>query len=259
VDCVNYMAGYWSNRTTLVRNDMYDIGPCDFSGKKVKDAIEYVMGFGTTINDEARATYFAVWAGRLCEVIIEPRPNYLYPDWFVSIDQVHRRKGTSLSYAEIYNRVYSSYSDGSNGPVPTVPSEDEFSIARYGLKEGLLQTGDVPFTATRSYFLQNAALEHYRYPRQIVTLEITGMIQRTIGTLEYPYLIRAGDTLVISDEDMLSSSIGGVAGQAANRYAAFVLKTEYDTQSDTVRVDIGSSDQSFDALMGRLGLSGGLS
>lgn len=258
VDCVNFMYPYWSPITSMTRNDLYDIGPCDFSGKKVKDAIEYVMSYGTSLDDEAYATFFALWSGRMAEVILEPRADYLWPDWYLSIDQVHSRKLSSISIADMYNRVYSTYADGDGGPIPTIPSEDEYSIARYGLREGFLQTGDVPFTATRSYFLQDAALERYRYPRPVYTIEIDGMIQSSAGFLDYPYRIRAGDTIILHDGDMTATTLGSVAGQVANRLVSFVLKTEYDPASGILRLDIGSADQSFEALMGRLGISGGL-
>lgn len=259
IDCVEFMAPTWSALTSLVRNDMYDIGPVDYSGKRVKDAIEHVMSFGTSLDGDAYATYFAIWSGRTAEVILEPRPNYLWPNWYIHVDQVESRRSLSLSMGDIYNRVYSAYESGSSGPVPTVPSEDEYSIQRYGLREGFLQNGEVPFTATRSYFMQDAALERYRYPRPVTTIEVSGLVSSSAGFRDFPYRIRAGDTLVISDADIMSTATGSVAGQVANRLVAFVLRTEYDAESNTVRLEIGSADQSFDALMGRLGISGGLS
>jgi len=257
-DCINFMPE-WSHITSFVRDDLYDVGPLDFTGKKVHEAIEVVMAFGKTVNGQPRATYFALWEGRIAYVITEPALNYGYPNWFISVGNLSNRMGVSLSLADVYNKVYSVYSDGANGSTPTLPSGDTYSQIRYGTREGFLQNGSLPFTATRAYFLQQAALERYRFPRQVMTLEIAGLVQSSNGFLDFPYRIRAGQTLVITDIDMLAVHAGAVAGETAQRVVGFVLRTEYDASSNITRVDIGSSDVSFDILMSRLGFSGGLS
>lgn len=256
-DCIQFMPG-WSHITSFVQHDQYDVGPLDFTGKKVREAIEVVMAFGKNVSGQPRATYFAIWEGRIAYVIVEPASNDAFPNWLISVMNVSNRMGVSLSLTDVFNKVYSVYSDAVNGTTPTLPSGDTHSQIRYGIREGFLQNGALPFTATHAYFLQQAALERYRSPRQVMTLEVMGVVQSSNGFLDFPYRIRAGQTVVIVDMDTLAVHSGAIAGEAAQRVVGFVLRTEYDAASNIARIDIGSSDVSFDILMSRLGLSSGL-
>jgi len=258
----------WYNGASFFNACNISMGSLDFSGKKVKDAIEELMKLGINVTnsadeEEARSVYFAIWENRIPSLVIEPTPNDLDrtpPEWLLSVNNIVNKMGVTLDMADVYNKVYSYYSDQNYGPTPTIPSSDYYSQYRYGVREGFLENGDIPYTQTKSLFLQEAALQRYKYPRMVMQLDIAGFVKHISGRMEYPYRIRAGQVIQVVDMDAsVVSAYGMFGGQAAYRATGFVLKTDYDAKSGSVRLTIGSSDESFEVLMGRLGLRGGLS
>jgi len=257
-DCVN-MIPEWRPLTVFISDATFSVGNQDFTDKKVKDAIEAVMKFGYR-EDDLRPIYFAIWTQRRPYLIVEPVPDASYPDWFISVNSIRGgRAGISMSVDTIFNKIYAVYDNQNAGPSKTLPAEDYISEQRYGVREGLVNNGSNPEGIVLAQDLRDMALERYKYPRQIFTAEVSGLIRHQAGFYDYPYSIRAGQRVLIYDLDTITAHDGTMKGQAAHGLSGFVLKTRYDASRNVTQIDFGSPDISFDTIMARLGLSGGLS
>jgi hypothetical protein len=243
----------------MVRTDPLsgDVIAIDFTDKKVREAIESLMGYGYR-EDDIRPIYFAIWEGRIPYLFPEPKPAK-FPDWMVSIHSVSGGvAGISISLDTVFNRVFGVYDDQGEGPSKTLPAEDYLSQQRYGIREGTVQNGGTPEGLALANDLRDMALERYKYPRQVFTMEISGYIKSSAGFYDLPYRIRAGQQVLITDLDAMTVHAGTLAGQVAHGISGFVLRTDYDSSNHNLKIDFGASDVSFDILMSRLGLSGGL-
>jgi hypothetical protein len=229
----------------------------DFTDNKVKDGLEAVLGFGYKEND-FRPVYFVVWEYRVPTLFVEP-DNTVYPEWFVPASSISGgAPGVSVSLDNVYNRVYAAYDNQNEGPSKTLPANDLLSQERYGLREGLVQNSNNPEGIVLAQSLRDMALARFKYPRQIYSLDISGLVQHGAGWTDFPYRIRAGDRIVIKNQDVISAHATIMAGEAGQGVIGFVVRTSYSAASNTVKVDIGSDDPVFETLMSRLGLSGGL-
>lgn len=255
-DCID-MIPEWNKSYALVSRSDYWVGTRDYTDKKVKDAIEDVMKFGYDEND-LRPIYFALFNDRIPTLFAEPQPTN-YPDWLISSSSiVGGMAGITLSMDDVANRVYSVYDSTDAGTSKTLPSEDMLSQSRYGIIEGLVNNGNNPEGLALAEDLRDMALAKYKYPRQVYEFEITGFVQHQSGFYEYPYRIRAGQQILVIDSDYVTATASSMQGQAAHGLNGFVMATEYDAAAHSLRLTVGSLDASFEILMSRLGLSGGL-
>jgi hypothetical protein len=260
-DCVLFTPSWNKIATLATRGGDYVLDySISFYGKRVSDALDYATTLGTIVNGEVRAVYLAMWEQRALYKVVEPGDYYAYPDWILRLDNTYGKTTTALDITNVFNRVYSTYADSNGEPTKTVPSSDALSITRYGLREGFLSLDSADSRSVAAAIdAQNMALKRYRYPRPVVSVEIRGLAERGVGLIDSVYMIRAGQTIILADTNVTAVNAGQLAGDAASRAGAFVLRTDYDASSDTLRVDLGASDQSFEILMARLGISGGLS
>lgn len=256
-DCVDMMDYTWASIKVFLSDADALVDTQDFTDKKVKDAIETVVKFGYSESD-LRPVYFAIWDYKIAHLFPEPTFDDI-PDWFVSVKSLGSEEEISQSTDGIYNRVYAAYDNQNDGPSKTLPADDIISQHRYGIREGLVQNGNNPEGIAMSESLRDMALERFKAPRQVYSLSISGLIRHNSGHLTYPYKIRAGDTVLITDADIISSLGGDVSGFAKYGLFGFVVKTDYSADSNTLQIDFGTSDVSFETVMSRLGLSGGLS
>lgn len=233
------------------------VGAQDFTDRKGKEAVEAMMGYGYK-EDELRAMYFAIWNHRIPFVIPEPTSTQ-YPNWFVSAMNVVEGDPVGMSTRDVFNKVYAIYSTSEAGSSKTVAAEDAISQGKYGTREGLVQNSSTAEGLAMGEDMRDMALEHYKYPRQTYQLRVKGLIKSGIGGYEYPYIIRAGEMIVLTDLDAFSSEGGTLYGIAGRSSYGFVLRTKYTASSNMTVIDIGSVDHRFDISMARLGLSGGLS
>jgi hypothetical protein len=237
--------------------DTADIIPQDFTDKKVSEVIESVMKYAYKESD-IRPIYFAVWNHRIPFLIPEPLPTF-YPDWQVSVKSISGgREGVTISLSEVYNKVFAVYDNQGEGPSKTVPVENTFSQARYGVREGLVQNGGSVEGLAIANDLAAMALSTYQYPKQIYTMEIEGYVRHGSGFYSEPHRIKAGQQILVLDSDSMLVNTGTLAGQAAHGFSGFILSTSYNSESHSMSVSFGSSDTRFDTYMTRLGLSGGL-
>jgi hypothetical protein len=101
------------------------------------------------------------------------------------------------------------------------------------------------------------ALNRYKKPLPIISMEVRGLVKSSASWYEPPYKIRAGDIIAIADYESFVQLVG-ISGQSNLGFNGFVLRTEYNADDNTLRIDLGSPDISFETLMARLGVSGGL-
>lgn len=258
-DCIDLMGsnGLWRGLKVFVTNADAVVGSQDFTDKKVKDAIEVALKFGYS-EDSLRPAYFAIWDNKVPHLFPEPSFDQ-FPDWFVSKTMSSASESVSNSLDSVYNRVYAAYDNQNEGPSKTLPANDAISQFRYGIREGLVQNGSNPEGLAMAEALRDMALDRYKSPRQIYSLNVSGVVQHGSGHLDYPYKIRAGDTILITDADLLTALGGELVGQIKDGLLGFVVSTNYSASTNSVEIQLGTNDQSFEMAMGRLGLSGGLS
>lgn len=259
-DCVQIVPSWNHTRAHLV-GAAFTLGSLDSEEEsKVTDIIERVLKFGYS-DDDLRTAYFAIYNDRIPRIFPE-RDNTRYPDWFVytgAKQQGNLRQ--SITLENVYNRIFVLYDtagDDSTGPTlyPN-PADDVVSQNRYGTREGVLNVGEYGLNV--GIALRDVAIRKYAYPEPVLSLEISGLVRSAGGMIDYPYMMRAGQTLVIVDLDELSVLSHIVSGQVGATAHGFILGTQFSSKNNTIRVDLGSADRRLDYLLSRLGIEGGLS
>ena len=257
--CVEFVPE-WNQFTAFIAG-YTNITENDYSDKRVRDIIELMMRYGYT-NDEADPIYFAIWNHRTPYVAVDTGGGS-YPEWMVPFRNITRvttgRGSISLSADNVYNKVQAVYGDQGYGQSLTTPVEDLISQDRYGKRDGIVQNGGSIETIALANTLRNAALKRYRYPQQSCTVEVSGLVTHSTGFVDYPYRVRAGQLIMISDLDVSAVHQGSMWDMVESGISGFILRTEYNSDGNTIRLELGLADQSFEVAMGRLGLSGGLS
>lgn len=249
----------WRQTFIHMYNADFIVGAQDYTDKKIREEIESVLKFGYSETDD-RPVYFAIWEHRMPYLFPEPSAaEQKYQDWTVSLTNVNGKEGLSQSLDNVFNKVYAVYDDVSDsGPSKTTAAEDTISQTRYGLSEGLVQNGGSPEGLATAQDLRDMALAQYKYPRQMFTLDLSGIVHNGYGAYDYPYMIRAGHILLINDMDTQAMQWGVSSGSVGATIGGFVVNTDYDGASNTVTLAFGITDIKFDTQMSRLGLSGGL-
>jgi len=263
-DCValipewRQVTAFLRDATTVITTE--ELG--DLSRRKVKDVIETVTKFGYSDAD-ARPVYFGIWNNQVPKLMTELATNNVaYVDWFIRArlgSNQGRLDGYGYSTDGVYNKIYATYDDQGQGPSATLPAEDAVSQLRFGVREGFVENGSTPEGLTLANSLRDAALAAYKYPRQTLPLEVFGVAQNGAGQLDYPHRIRAGHTIRVLDVDPMIGVNGVSGGLRAHGFTGLVLGTEFDASTMTCRVDVGTTDTKLEVLLGRAGLSGGLS
>lgn len=256
-DIVDFMSDYWQTAYAMLSRAVFKVGNQDFTGKKVNDALENVLRFGYTESD-LRPLYFAIWENRIPILFPEPEP-WGWPDWKVSVNSI---TGGSLQIEQslegVYNRVYAVYDNIQGGVSLTLPADNTFSQSRFGIIEGKVQNGTTPEGIALANDLRDMAVQKFSYPRQIYSLEVKGLIKNAAENLDYPYRMRAGQRILITDVDFFTPLATDIQSQESRGLSALIMKTNYTSSSRSMQIDLGLGDVSFETLMSRLGLSGGL-
>ena len=100
------------------------------------------------------------------------------------------------------------------------------------------------------------ALRSYAYPTQESKIEVSGRVYAWAGAADYPYMVRAGDLVMIPDYD--PSVAQSVAGQAGQDFAiAVVTRTSYSANDNKLSIEFGKANPTLDLLLARLGMSSG--
>lgn len=261
--CSDYIRDWSYVRSFLMGGDyVVTTDEIQIERKKVRDILERVLGYGYRASDP-RQIFFAIWDRRTPHLVVEPSldatPN---PRWVVNANTLRVTNAgeivASLNSGGVYNRIYAVYDDQKMGTSLTTYAEDLLSIQRYGLREGYVQNGGSAEGLALAEDLRDAALERFRYPRQVAQITIRGIMPRFAGGWEPLSHVRAGQEIMV--RDLASAPIYAAAyrGMSTRGLSGFILRAEYDAASNSLRVDLGMNDVAFDVLMSRLGLSGGL-
>lgn len=260
VAAVGMMDQYWSQHTEFLSGSDYDVTDQDFSDKRVKDGIETVLSYGVTRDGLPYNTYFVIYNNRIPRIVLWNPSNVKVPTWVVDASHSKDTVGVSLDVSSVYNKVYSVYNDSEAGQSVTEASGDFISQRKYGVREGFLNNGDLPYSLTQSLFLQEAALRQNKDPKAQWSFELIGSLNRFIGVRENVYKVRAGDVILVVDSGHSMNFIDTISFSSKQAIASLrlVMSTDYDEGSDTLRISVGDLDPSLEAVFTRLGLSGGL-
>jgi hypothetical protein len=248
LDCASYVPD-WNKQLSFVTPTSYEVTE-EFKDTKVRDAIERIAIYGLSVSD-VRPMYVALWHNRMLHVFPEPALNISVPDWRISVRTSNASVNLSLSILEVFNKIHASTD------YRLTPAQDKLSQLMYGVREGIVQN-DLAANEDVEEMLKSMAIKRYGNPRSVYSMTISGYIEDAVGNPVLPYRIRAGDQILITDADSASPFSGTISGQATRGFTGFVLKTSYNATNNEMQLDFGSLDLGYEALMGRLGLSGGL-
>lgn len=230
------------------------VGPQDYNDEvKVSDMIDRMLKVGYR-TDQIYASYLAVYNGRLVHAIKEHRGQFI--DWLVGTGG-STKVGSSVSLQDVYNKIFILYDDTAEDSVgPTmypVAAQDLGSQGQYGVRQGVLNVGE--FGLGIGLDLQGIAIKKYARPRSNVPLMVEGYVQRSDGSYEPAYKVRAGQWIAIinSDEEAALQTMPEASQEG------FVTSTSYSSDSASLKITLSSGDRKLDYLLARLGLSGGLS
>lgn len=228
----------------------------DFSQVKVSDAVVDTLKFGFS-NTYFLPAYLVIYTTRVPQIVVEQ--TSVNPDWYLDVKLLTNDSiGMEVSLNDVFNRVFAVYDNANDGISVTEPANNYASQARYGVREGLIDNGDTPGGLALAEDLRDTALEKYKNPRRVVSITLGGYVRNGSGSRDYVYKIRAGQNAVLSDLDLFSSQANYLSSESSVPLNGFIFSTDYDVKNNTIKIDIGTDDLSFEVLMSRLGLSGGL-
>lgn len=252
-DAVDLSDQWWKDHSRI-KKTVTDIAPLDFTGeKKLRDAIEEVLKFG----DDGvipRPIYFAIWNHRQPYLFAEPDITSVEPDWQIYVKDFGGGEGLTLSRnrRQLYNKIQVLYDDPDIGAAFTNWYEDKVSQGLFGIREGSLNIGSaLPGIADT---MGELAIHSYANPTQSSKLAVSGRVYTKAGAPDYPYMVRAGDVLRVNDFDPTVAQI--VSSESGEDSAvAFINRTSYNADKNTLQVQLGKKNVALDLLMARLGMS----
>jgi len=257
-DCIALVPSWTNTNGIYVHYANVVVGPQDTDEEiKVNDMIERMLKLGYRTDNLAPA-YFAIYQDKIPRLKIEQYSSY--PNFFVYADSPSGNASSGLTMERLYNKVYVLVDDpAEDGVGPTLfptPAEDAASQQRYGVREGVINAGE--YGEDLGLDLRDLALEKYAYPQQSFGLQISGMVRTNGGSYVPNYVIKAGDTLVVSNMDEMAA-LSFRSGDPTSTLSGFVITTQYDASKGTMKLDLSMGDRKMDYLLSRLGLEGGLS
>jgi hypothetical protein len=251
-DTVDLSDQWWKNHARI-KLTVTDITPQDFTGEqKLKDAIDQVTKFG---DDGVIPVpiYFAIWEHRMPYLFAEPDIRTEEPDWQVFVKDFGGSAGVTLSRnrRRLYNKIQVLYDDPDIGATFTDWVEDSVSQGLFGVREGSLNIGAaLPGIADT---MAELAIHSYSKPTQSSRLGISGRVYTKAGAPEFPYMVRAGQLIRVNDYDpAVAQLVSAESGEDAA--IAFINKTRYNADKNTLQVELGKKNVALDLLMARLGL-----
>ncbi len=97
------------------------------------------------------------------------------------------------------------------------------------------------------------AIESYSKPTQASRLSISGRVYTQAGAPDYPYMVRAGTLIRVNDYDpTVAQVVSSESGEDAA--VAFINRTSYSADKNTLKVELGKKNVALDLLMARLGM-----
>lgn len=262
-DCIQLTDGLsgsrvWAEKYAFILADadidITALAAKDYTQTKIGDVIEEIMKYGYKETD-ATSIYFAIWGLRTPYMFKEP--SLLQPTWFISQHNLEEGQSMSRSRADIYNKIWGVYEGVDGSTVTSSPATDPVSVDLFGRKEATLNVGQT--YQQNAEDLAAAALTRFAYPRQKYNLQVSGIVRHFSGKIDYPYKIKAGDVIMLSDIDPFNANIGDVWSSAAGGITGFVIGTDYDADRNLITLEINSKDARLDTILARLGISGSLS
>ena len=255
----------WRTNDAFIKSTDVDLGYQDFSNDaKIADAIEKATSYGYKTLD-LRPLYFALYNNRIGRLFPEPQmpPDFENDiNWFIpsGIFTYEGSWSVAVSRKNLYNKVWYLWDDNEPDSVgPTLSAsadEDLISQKLYGIREAVINVSQVPEEVAQ--LVQDIFIARNAHPRQSFKGSITGKIKHMAGMPEEPYMIRAGDVIVVEDLDINTPLSRTVVGQGSNSVSGFVISTNYSYSTNTVQIEVGTDDKTLGIVFARWGIGGGL-
>jgi hypothetical protein len=251
-DTIDLSDQWWKDHSRI-KVTVTDITPQDFTGEqKLRDAIEAVTKFG---DDGVTPVpiFFAIWEHRQPYLFAQPSIVDDEPDWQVFVKDFGSGSGVTLSRTrrKLYNKIQVLYDDPDIGPTFTDWEEDVVSQGLFGVREGSLNIG--PALPGIAETMADLAINSYSKPTQSSKLAISGRVYTQAGAPDLPYMIRAGQLIRVNDYDpTVAQVVSGEGGQ--DTAVAFINRTRYSAEKNTMELDLGKKNVALDLLMARLGM-----
>ena len=232
----------------------------DFTDKRVSEAVESCLVYGYDSTDPQQI-YLVIYEGRYPQIVYSVTTLDVETEaTLISTANIANRQDTiSASLENVYNRVFAVYANEGAGTSKTTAANGSASQSKFGIRDGIVQNGGNPEGLAMAEDLRDYALETYQWPVQSAQVPITGIIEQAKTTSTGVHMVRAGDIVKFTDLDMVAALRNNYISPVRSRIYSQVMGTSFDSRSGINTLSLGSSDNSFDTLMARLGLSGGLS
>lgn len=257
-DASDAMSQEWNPLFTDYVNADFLVTDRDFTNIKVADAIEGLLKGGYS-ETEVTPAFFAVYNNSIPHVIKPPNDNDY--TWYIPAESLTElANDTEYGIDGVFNRVWAIYSDISGEPSKTAEAaEDLVSQRLFGVREGLLQAQESGALYDFALQLRDISLERNKDPKQTRTVEISGPVYDRNGSAYPNYVVRAGDSVLISNStdysvvwEMLYSD------ESHKTYKSFVTKTEYTAATGVLRLGFSDTDMYMESIFARIGADGGL-
>lgn len=212
-----------------------------------KDLIEKLLDFSDTTYDSK--WYFGIWEDRIPYLV---RQNVTSADWRVTLADFNRFRLKHRA-ADLWNSVYAVYDD--SGLTRTADASDATSKAKYGdgttdfeRKKVISDLGTVVATTAQS--ARDGWLEDHKniWPR-LENIVLGSKVFDVNGIPKKSYLVRAGEVIRVRDLVPVSSDLDTVERDALRTY--YIVETEYDMDSATLRITPDTENMSLDAILAR--------
>lgn len=254
IDTVN-LSTEWQHEDFGITPTLIDITPLDFTGEaKLGDAIDEVLKYGSS-DLVPRPLHFAIWDKRIPYLFVEP-DDTAQPDWIILRRMLVNTNGLILnrSRKDIYNKIQILYDDPYIGATFTDWYEDTDSQLIYGVREGSMNIGQS--LADIADLVGQLAIRSYAYPKQSATVGVRGKISKLLGSEEYLYMVRAGQTVRFNDMDPTVSQLL-MGNNGAQYQTQFIYQTTFKADTNELELDLNRRNISLDLMMARLGMSTG--
>jgi hypothetical protein len=247
---------WWNDKSQLEESNL-DITPQDFTGEsKLADAIEEALKYGGDPgnNNDPRPLHFQIWEQRRPFLVHEKQITD-NPDWFIALHDLAGGASISLSRSrsEVYNKIQILYDDEVIGATFTDWFEDTASQLKYGVREGSINIGQSNDTIAN--IVGALAIKAYAEPEQTTRIVVQGKPLSFGGISDFPYMLRAGDFITISDNIY---SVGYTSAQiSAMLSSGIVARTAYNLDNNQLDIEFGKRSVAMDILLARIGVSSG--
>ena len=251
------LATYWNSTTDYINPDSVslptvnsDEGGLDYMDSfHITDILEDVCKYGTS---DGVPLYAAIWDDRILH--LKPRKSASDgPDWTVhAYDLAGGQQGVSTARdaSHFGNSIACIYSSTVGERAITAEATDADSITKYGTIQKRLSISGA--SSAEAIVFRDLAIAESAEPRQSVAVLLDSVVWKSGSPVPIRF-VRAGDNVRLS----LDPRASGGTNTYDNLRLLHVIQTDYDANSNRMRLTLETGFSTLDQILAWSGLSGG--